>query len=384
MEKKALHILEFDKILNKMAEYTGNEAVKQRILALMPASSLGEAEAMQQQTSEAVKLILRYGEPQNMTVPHVVPSLRRCAMGAVLSPKELLDIARVLNIARGVKRYLGSADAEEFPVLSGMEQSLTAVKPLEEQLYMCILSEEEIADGASGELSSIRRKMRNMQGKIKDMLDAMIRSSRYQKYLQDPIVTMRGDRYVIPVRAEYRAEVPGVVHDTSSSGATLFVEPMSVVNANNEIRDLRAKEQAEIERILAALSAEVSEYQGEIEADYAALCELDFIFCKGKLSVDMGASEPALNDKGYVYLKKARHPLIARRSVVANDIYLGGDFDTLVITGPNTGGKTVTLKTLGLFCLMAAAGLHIPANDNSSVAVFDSIWADIGDEQSIE
>lgn len=384
MEKKALHILEFDKILNKMAEYTGNDAVKQRILDLMPASSLGEAEAMQQQTSEAVKLILRYGEPQNMTVPHVVPSLRRCVMGAVLSPKELLDIARVLNIARGVKRYLGSADAEEFPVLSGMEQSLTAVKPLEEQLYMCILSEEEIADGASGELSSIRRKMRNMQGKIKDMLDAMIRSSRYQKYLQDPIVTMRGDRYVIPVRAEYRAEVPGVVHDTSSSGATLFVEPMSVVNANNEIRDLRAKEQAEIERILAALSAEVSEYQGEIEADYAALCELDFIFCKGKLSADMGASEPVLNDKGYVYLKKARHPLIARRSVVANDIYLGGDFDTLVITGPNTGGKTVTLKTLGLFCLMAAAGLHIPANDNSSVAVFDSIWADIGDEQSIE
>ena len=384
MEKKALHILEFDKILNKMAEYTGNDAVKQRILDLMPASSLGEATAMQQQTSEAVKLILRYGEPQNMTVPHVVPSLRRCAMGAVLSPKELLDIARVLNIARGVKRYLGSADAEEFPVLSGMEQSLTAVKPLEEQLYMCILSEEEIADGASGELSSIRRKMRNMQGKIKDMLDAMIRSSRYQKYLQDPIVTMRGDRYVIPVRAEYRAEVPGVVHDTSSSGATLFVEPMSVVNANNEIRDLRAKEQAEIERILAALSAEVSEYQGEIEADYAALCELDFIFCKGKLSADMGASEPVLNDKGYVYLKKARHPLIARRSVVANDIYLGGDFDTLVITGPNTGGKTVTLKTLGLFCLMAAAGLHIPANDNSSVAVFDSIWADIGDEQSIE
>lgn len=384
MEKKALHILEFDKILNKMAEYTGNDAVKQRILDLMPASSLGEATAMQQQTSEAVKLILRYGEPQNMTVPHVVPSLRRCAMGAVLSPKELLDVARVLNIARGVKRYLGSADAEEFPVLDAMEQGLTAVKPLEEQLYMCILSEEEIADGASGELSSIRRKMRNMQGKIKDMLDAMIRSSRYQKYLQDPIVTMRGDRYVIPVRAEYRAEVPGVVHDTSSSGATLFVEPMSVVNANNEIRDLRAKEQAEIERILAALSAEVSEYQGEIEADYAALCELDFIFCKGKLSADMGASEPVLNDKGYVYLKKARHPLIARRSVVANDIYLGGDFDTLVITGPNTGGKTVTLKTLGLFCLMAAAGLHIPANDNSSVAVFDSIWADIGDEQSIE
>lgn len=384
MEKKALHVLEFDKILNKMAEYTGNEVVQKRIMDLMPAETLREAQEAQQQTSEAVKLILRYGEPQNLTAPQVLSSLKRCAMGSVLSPRELLDIARVLNIARGVKRYLGNADGEEFPVLGGMEQSLTAVKPLEEQLYQCILSEEEIADGASGELASIRRKMRNMQGKIKDLLDGMIRSNKYQKYLQDPIVTMRGDRYVIPVRSEYRAEVPGVVHDTSSSGATLFVEPMSVVNANNEIRDLRAKEEAEIERILAALSAEVSEYNEEIETDYRVICELDFIFCKGKLSVSMGASEPTLNAEGRIYLKKARHPLIAQRNVVANDVYLGGEFDTLVITGPNTGGKTVTLKTIGLFCLMAAAGLHVPANDNSSVAVFSSIWADIGDEQSIE
>lgn len=384
MEKKALHVLEFDKILNKMAEYTGNEVVQKRIMDLMPAETLREAQEAQQQTSEAVKLILRYGEPQNLTAPQVLSSLKRCAMGSVLSPRELLDIARVLNIARGVKRYLGNADGEEFPVLGGMEQSLTAVKPLEEQLYQCILSEEEIADGASGELASIRRKMRNMQGKIKDLLDGMIRSNKYQKYLQDPIVTMRGDRYVIPVRSEYRAEVPGVVHDTSSSGATLFVEPMSVVNANNEIRDLRAKEEAEIERILAALSAEVSEYNEEIETDYRVICELDFIFCKGKLSASMGASEPALNAEGRIYLKKARHPLIAQRNVVANDVYLGGEFDTLVITGPNTGGKTVTLKTIGLFCLMAAAGLHVPANDNSAVAVFSSIWADIGDEQSIE
>ena len=384
MEKKALHVLEFDKILNKMAEYTGNDVVQKRIVELMPAQTLDEAIEAQQQTSEAVKLILRYGEPQNLTAPQALSSLKRCAMGSVLSPRELLDIARVLNIARGVKRYLGNADGEEFPVLSGIEQSLTAVKPLEEQLYQCILSEEEIADGASGELASIRRKMRNMQGKIKDLLDGMIRSNKYQKYLQDPIVTMRGDRYVIPVRSEYRAEVPGVVHDTSSSGATLFVEPMSVVNANNEIRDLRAKEEAEIERILAALSAEVSEYNGEIETDYRVICELDFIFCKGKISVSMGASEPVLNADGRIHLKKARHPLIAQRNVVANDIYLGGEFDTLVITGPNTGGKTVTLKTIGLFCLMAAAGLHIPANDNSAVAVFDSIWADIGDEQSIE
>lgn len=384
MEQKVLHVLEFDKILNKMAQYTGNEAVKKRIAELAPVKALEEARALMRQTSEAVNMILRYGEPQNMSAPDVLSSLKRCVMGAVLSPKELLDIARVLNIARGVKRYLANADTEEFYVLSALEQTLTALKPLEEQLYMCILSEEEIADGASGELSSIRRKMRSIQGKIKDLLDAVIRSSKYQKYLQDPIITMRGDRYVIPVRSEYRTEVPGVVHDTSSSGATLFIEPMSVVNANNEIRDLRAKEQAEIERILAALSAEVSEYKDEIEADYETVCELDFIFCKAKLSVSMGASEPVLNDEGRINIKKARHPLIAQKSVVANDIYMGGDFDTLVITGPNTGGKTVTLKTIGLFCLMAASGLHIPAHDNSSAAVFDSIWADIGDEQSIE
>ncbi len=383
MGNKALRILEFDKILNTLADFTGNESVKKRILNLIPTSDLKEAQFLQNQTNEATSMLLKYGEIQNLTIADITAALKRCAMGSVLTPKELLDIARVLYVARNAKRYLENG-GEELEILGEIRNALTVVKPLEEQIYMCILSEEEIADNASAELSSIRRKIRNLQDKIKEMLDSVIRSERYKKYLQDPIVTMRDDRYVIPVRAEYRSEVNGIVHDTSSSGATLFIEPMSVVNANNEIRDLKAKEQAEIGRILAALSAEVSEYKDALLANYKTICELDFIFCKARLSAKYGGSEPKLNNKGFIQLKKARHPLIAHRNVVANDITLGGDFDTLVITGPNTGGKTVTLKTIGLFCIMAACGLHIPANDNSSVAIFDSIWADIGDEQSIE
>ena len=384
MQNKSLRVLEFDKILNIMADLTSSEPVRVRILALMPTSELSAATHAQSETTEAANMLLRFGYPQNLSAPNVVPSLKRADIGGVLSPKELLDIARLLNMSRSVKKYLLSASQDEFPVLSGIESGLFSVKALEERIYMCILSEEEIADAASSELSSIRRKIRNLQDKIKDTLNSIIRSAKYQKYLQDPIVTMRSSRYVIPVKSEYRGEVAGVVHDTSSSGATLFVEPMSVVNANNEIRDLAGKEEAEIERILAELSAEVSEYVGQIESNYKQICELDFIFCKGKLSLKFNCTEPALNGEGRIYLKKARHPLIEAKNVVANDIYMGGDFDTLVVTGPNTGGKTVTLKTLGLFCLMAAAGLHIPANDGSEVAVFNKVWADIGDEQSIE
>lgn len=383
MENKSLRILEFDKILNIMAEFTGNEAVKKRILSLLPTSSLDEAIYLQKQTSEAVKMLLKYGEISNLNIANVIAALRRCERGAILTQRELLDVARVLSVSRNAKRYLSACD-EESEILLEIEKALTAIKPLEEQINMCIISEEEIADGASAQLSSIRRKMRSIQEKIKEILDSIIRSEKGRKCLQDQIVTMRGDRYVIPVRSEYRSEINGVVHDTSSSGATLFIEPMSVVNANNEIRDLRAKEQDEIEKILSELSAQVSEHIGEIEADYETICELDFIFCKGRLSLKYGASEPCLNADGIINLKKARHPLISQKNVVANDIYLGADFDTLVITGPNTGGKTVTLKTIGLFCLMAASGMHILANDNSSVAVFDNIWADIGDEQSIE
>ncbi len=382
--EKALSILEFDKILRIAADFTSSEAVKTRICALTPSASLAEAMQNQAQTTESARMLLKYGYPQSLSAPDITGTLKRCEIGGILSPRELLGIARLAAMARNAKQYLSPADAGGFPVLSSIAQSITPVKALEEQIGMCILSEDEIADGASGELSAIRRRMRNLQSKIKDMLDNIIRSGRLSKYLQDPIVTMRADRYVIPVKSECRSEIPGVVHDTSASGATLFIEPMPVVDANNEIRDLQGKEAAEIERILASLSALVWQYSPELSSAYAQLCELDFIFCKGRLSLKFSCSEPVLNDAGEIALKKARHPLIDAKDVVANDIFLGGNFDTLVITGPNTGGKTVTLKTLGLSCLMAAAGLHIPAGEQSRVAVFDRVFADIGDEQSIE
>lgn len=387
MEKrknKALSILEFDKILNILSQFTSNEVVKKKILNLVPSCDLQEAEHLQKETTETQTYLLKYGYPPNLSVPSVLNSIRRCEIGGILSPRELLDIASVLFVARTVKNYLSSVKKESQPILFEAANSLVNVKVLEEQIKMCIISEDEIADGASGELLAIRRKMRGIQGKIKDMLDGYIRSTKYIKYLQDPIVTMRSDRYVIPVKSEYRNEIPGVIHDTSTSGATVFIEPMSVVNANNEIRDLKGKEEAEIERILSELSSQTSEYKAEIESNYHQICYLDFIFCKGKLSLKQNATEAKLNASGIINLKKARHPLINPDVVVANDIFLGEEFDTLVITGPNTGGKTVTLKTIGLFCQMAAAGLHIPAIDNSKVSVFNKIWADIGDEQSIE
>ncbi len=387
MEKrknKALTILEFDKILNMLAEYTSNEAVKKQIFDLEPVKDMKTAELLQKETTQAQTQLLKYGSPSNLAVPAVTGSIRRCEVGGILSPRELLDIASVLYVARNTKSYLSSADEESQDILCALGNSLKPERMFEEQIKMCILSEDEIADGASGELLSIRKKMRSIKDKIRELLDNYIRSAKYVKYLQEPIVTMRSDRYVIPVKSEYRNEISGIVHDSSSTGATLFIEPMSVVNANNEIRDLKGKEQAEIERILAELSSQVTEHKVSIETNYHQLCKIDFIFCKGQLSLAMNATEAKINNSGKIYLKKARHPLIVSKTVVANDIYLGDEFDTLVITGPNTGGKTVTLKTIGLFCLMAASGLHIPAFDNSEVSVFNKIWADIGDEQSIE
>lgn len=384
MENKSAKILEFDKILNIMSEFTQNEIVKKRILSLEPTADIEEARKLQAQTSEAASALLRFGNPPNMSAPSVMGGVKRCAIGGIASMHELLEIARLLRMTRLVKNYFSDAERDEFPILRALEDALYPNKMLEEQIFMCIISDEEMADQASGELAAIRRKMRSLQGKIKDMADSFIRSERYQRYLQEAIVTMRGDRYVIPVKAENKSMIPGIVHDVSSSGATVFIEPMQIVNANNEIHELAGKEQAEIERILGLLSGDVSEMASALEANFNTLTELDFIFCKGKLSEKYGCTEPTLNDEGRIFLKRARHPLIKSRKPVANDIYLGGDFDTLVITGPNTGGKTVTLKTIGLFCIMAASGLHIPVGDSSSVGVFSSVWADIGDEQSIE
>jgi len=381
---KTYQVLEYYKILEKLSGYTESERVRERIKKLLPKKDIEEARTAQKETTEAVSALLKLGAPPvSLSVPDVSAAIKRCEIGGILNPKDLMGISRVLYVSRRLKAYLSEV-SENSEILHSVENSLVTVKSLEDSINGAILSETEIADDASGELLSIRRRMKTLNAKIKESLNSMIHSSHYQKYLQDALVTMRADRYVIPVRAEYRGEIPGIVHDTSSSGATLFIEPMSVVNANNEIRDLMNKEEQEIEKILASLTALVSEVTGIVMTDYEQMCELDFIFAKGKLSLDYNGNEPVLNNEGIIEFKHARHPLIPTDKVVSNDIYMGERFDTLVITGPNTGGKTVTLKTIGLFSLMAAAGLHLPVRDGSKAAVFSKVFADIGDEQSIE
>lgn len=382
--KKVLKILEFDKILEKLQDYTESEPVKKRISKLEPFSDIEKARIAQKETTEAMSTLLKLGNPPvNLSVCDVRNSVKRAEQGGVLTPREFMDISRVLYVGRRMKSYLSEC-SEECTVLGEIREKLLTAKSLEDRINACIISETEIADDASADLSAIRRKMKNLNGKIKETLNSMIHSAHYKKFLQDPIVTMRSDRYVIPVRAEYKSEVPGIVHDTSSTGLTLFIEPMGVVNSNNEIRDLKNKEQREIEKILSELSVSVTENSHEIFVDVVGILELDFIFAKGKLSLDTNGTEPILNDKGIINYKRARHPLIDKDKVVANDISFGNETDTLVVTGPNTGGKTVTLKTVGLLSVMAASGLHITANEGSDAAVFSKIYADIGDEQSIE
>lgn len=382
--KKVLKILEFDKILERLASYTDSSTVKKKIYRLEPYSDINDAKSAQKETTEAMSTLLKLGSPPvNLAVSDVRQSIKRAEQGGILNTKDLLDISRVLYVGRKMKSYLSEV-SDECSILHEIGERLLTAKALEDKINTAIISDGEIADDASSELSAIRRKMKNLNAGIKSTLNSMIHSAHYKKFLQDSIVTMRSDRYVIPVRAEYKSEVPGIVHDTSATGLTLFIEPMSVVNSNNEIRDLRNKEQQEIERILAELSALTAENSHEIFVDYRETSLLDFIFAKGKLSLDMNATEPILNSDGIINFKKARHPLIDKDKVVANDISLGGKTDTLVVTGPNTGGKTVTLKTVGLLSVMAACGLHIPAGENSDAAVFSKIYADIGDEQSIE
>lgn len=382
--KKVLKILEFDKILEHLASYTDSESVKKRIYKLEPLSDIEKVHILQKETTEAMSTLLKLGNPPvNLSVIDPRESVRRAEQGGILTTRELLAISRLLYVARRMKAYVSEA-SDECEILHGIESQILTAKVLEDRINEAVVSEEDIADDASAELSSLRRKVKNLNGKIKEMLNSMIHSTHYKKFLQESIITMRSDRYVIPVRAEYKSEINGIVHDTSSTGQTLFVEPMNVVNANNEIRDLKNKERQEIERILAELSSLVTENSHEIFVDFKAVSEIDLIFAKGKLSLDMNATEPVLNTDKIINLKRARHPLIDKDKVVANDISFGKETDTLVVTGPNTGGKTVTLKTVGLLSIMAASGLHITAGDNSEIAVFSKIYADIGDEQSIE
>ena len=376
--EKSIATLELPQVLALLADCAATLEGKERCLALRPLTDLDDVARAQEETSAAVKMLILRGSPGFSGVKPVSASLQRADMGGSLSTRELLDIASVLRCARGARDY---GDSEEKTVISHLFRSLTPNRFLEDSITNSILSEEEIADSASSELASIRRHMRSTEARVRDILQRLI-SSNQSKYLQESIITIRSDRYVVPVKAEHKNAIPGLVHDVSSSGSTFFIEPMGVVKANNELRELAAREKKEIERILAELSAQCAAHKEDIGEDYTLLILLDTIFARGQLSLKMEASQPGLSER-YLRLRGARHPLLDKKKAVANDLELGDRFDTLVITGPNTGGKTVTLKTLGLITLMAQCGLHIPAKSDSTVRVFRRVLSDIGDEQSI-
>ena len=379
--EKSLLKLELDQVLALLAECAGSEEGKAACMRLRPTSDLEDVQLMLDQTTAASDLCTRKGNPGFSEVRDVSASLERADRGGTLQPKELLHIAAILRCARNIKGYV--SEDEKATCLDALFQALTPNKYLEDKIFGAILSEEEIADNASPALSDIRRHMRIQAGKIRDGLQKIISSPAYSKYLREPIITIRDGRYVVPVKSECRGEVPGLVHDVSSSGSTYFVEPMSAVNANNALRELELKEKKEIERILSELSSEAAAYREAIDLDFTMLVQLDVIFAKAKLAYRMRAWAPIMNDQGRVELRNARHPLIDPKTIVPISVRLGSDFDTMIITGPNTGGKTVTLKTIGLLTLMAECGLHVPAGDGSQLSTFDAILADIGDEQSI-
>lgn len=379
--EKSLVKLELPLILEQLAACAGSAGGKEACLKLRPTSDLDEVNQLLEQTTAASNMSTRKGNPVFADVTDVAASLERAYRGGSLQPVELLRIGGVLRCARNIKGYV--AEDEEPTVLDSLFAALTPNKYLEDRIFGAILSEEEIADNASSALSDIRRHMRIQAGKIRDGLQKIISSPAYSKYLREPIITIRQGRYVVPVKAECKNDIPGLVHDVSATGSTYFVEPMSAVNANNALKELELKEKKEIERILAELSAEAASHQDDINLDYTLLMQLDVIFAKAKLAYRMQAWAPQMNDKGRIELRKARHPLIDTKKVVPISLRLGSDFDTMIITGPNTGGKTVTLKTIGLLTLMAECGLHIPAGDGSVLSTFDTILADIGDEQSI-
>ena len=379
--EKSLLKLELDRVLEMLAERAGSELGKIACRKLRPTSDLEDVQALLDQTTAACDLSTKKGYPHFYEAQDVSFSLERADMGGALNPKELLRIAGTLRCARTVKGY--TAEDEPATVLDGMFMSLTANKYLEDKIFGAILSEEEIADNASPALADIRRHKKVQSAKIRDSLQKIISSPAYAKSLREPIITIRDGRYVVPVKSECRNDVPGLVHDISGSGGTLFVEPMSAVNANNALRELELKEKKEIERILAEMSAEAAAHREDINTNVKILVDLDVIFARAKLAYHMRAWAPEMNDKGIVDLRKARHPLLDPQTAVPITVRLGTDFDSMIITGPNTGGKTVTLKTIGLLTLMAECGMHVPAGDGSKLSTFDAILADIGDEQSI-
>ena len=382
--EKSAATLELPAILAMLARHAVSDAAKERALAVSPSTDAATVKRLLAETSAARGMMVKRGGPSFSGVKDVRASLSRADMGGCLNIRELMDIAGVLGAARQARSYAaGDGRGNEKTCIDGLFNSLITNRFLEDKITGSIAGEDELADAASPELASIRRLIRAASARVRDALQKIISSPSYAKALQDPIITTRSERYVVPVKAEFKNAVPGLVHDVSASGATLFIEPMAAVKANNELRELRAREKAEVERILMELSADCAKHADDITRDFGILVSLDLIFAKAKLSYEYDGMEPEISERA-VALRRARHPLLPKDTAVPIDLELGGDYDTLVITGPNTGGKTVTLKTIGLMCAMAACGLHLPVADGSCVPVFDAVLADIGDEQSIE
>ena len=384
MNQKALKTLEYNKIIEKLAEFAGSPLAKEICRNLEPSTDLYEIQATQRETSDALTRIYQKGAISFSGIHDIRGSIKRLEIGAVIGIPELLSICRLLEICSKVKSYARGENETSTPdSLEELFQALRPLTPVSSEIRRCIASEEELNDDASPALFKIRRSMRQINDKVHAQLQTMVNGSS-RTYLQDAVVTMRNGRYCIPVKAEYRGQVPGMIHDQSQTGSTLFVEPMAVIKLNNDLRELELKEEKEIEIILASLSALCGEETEALRDDLTLLTRLDFIFAKAQLSRSMNATEPVFNQEGRIVIKKGRHPLLDKKKVVPIDIRLGTDFELLIITGPNTGGKTVSLKTVGLFTLMGQAGLHIPAFDHSELSVFENVFADIGDEQSIE
>ncbi len=384
MNAKSLRTLEFNKIKDMLASYALTPLGEARCLDLLPSSKLQEVERRQLETEEALRVLTYRGDHPLIPFKDVSNQVSLSEKGATLSPRGLIDIAESLRAANAAHKALASDELERSPRLSALATRLVPHRRLEKDISSAIISEEEIADNASPQLADIRRHIRQCNEKVRDKLQSMVHSPNTSKYLQDTLITMRGSRYVLPVRQEYRQMVPGLVHDQSSSGATLYIEPMAVVEAGNELKEWEIKERLEIERILAQFSAQVAEVSNDLLSNLDILTEMDFRFTKAAFAREMNAIKPKLNDRGFIRFVQVRHPLIPRDVVVPCDLYVGDDFTTLIITGPNTGGKTVTLKTVGLISLMALSGLHVPGKLGTEIAVFDQVFADIGDEQSIE
>lgn len=384
MNEKALKTLEYTKIISQLTEFAGSVPGKELCKNLLPSSDLSEIQQMQKETSDALSRIYQKGSISFSGVTDVRGSLKRLEIGSILSIEELLRICRLLETCSRVKAFSRRENAEEAPdSLDGLFEELQPLTLLSSEIRRCIVSEEEISDDATPALRQIRRSIKLTNDKVHSQLSSMVNGS-MRTYLQDAVITMRNGRYCIPVKSEHRGQVSGMIHDQSSTGSTLFVEPMAVVKLNNELRELELKEEKEIEVVLSNLSERAAEESEAILEDLKLLTKLDFIFARAQLSKSYNGSEPDFNDQGIVNIKKGRHPLLDKHKVVPIDIRLGDDFNLLIITGPNTGGKTVSLKTVGLFTLMGQAGLHIPAFDHSRLSVFEEVFADIGDEQSIE